>query len=1491
MNKHRCGYKINFIRNKKSQMHVVMAIMLVAILLASTIFFWRTSQTFSKSYSEEIDKKSFENIASYVENVIAYNEIAWIERTLVETNITIPLKQINPSDPTYFVGENELFKIEHDTDWAYIRIYPKKENGDLVIDSDIDKHNVLINTRFYVDGAYKVYSNPTNSTLTDQNIIGDFLFINLDKQPAGSSQDYIVYLNPTFKSAVIGDAGHPPESLAKSCFLLEYPKKDWAEYYDSQTDTYSVYPFNYYILNANDYGIDNRYVRYCTNIIVPSNSTMLDSLSDSKTKQIISDYVKEGGSIILLSQYNDERTKYDFLPITVVFDKGKYDTVGISKDHDITSNIFGYEIAGSYYSAESTISEPYFDGPDTEILIRETPYVENDNSNPSLLISKWGAGKIIATTIPIDLKALVDCNTSVCPWWDPLSLGSGEDWHFRKLVVLEVGNTTRINEPIKVIIDPTEDINRLAKEGFLDLETTHIDFNSIRVVELLDRECTNSVEIPSQSYPFRPNLEEAGYRAVPKEFHEHTIFFDLDNPKDLRLEMEIPVGAQHKDEPSPGINTDFNITINDVPVKEILQHLPPASTPTNLPGYWDPYDGGPNDGRDVYSVILTEKYFQKGQNKIRLKMNLPDNGTLTWYQNVIFRLYERRAPNPDLLFWQEYTPFHVYFVMGATEETQGNSYSQTLPGQTRYYHIYFDIEENGKKNIVPDYRNRDDTHNEKWVRQLDSQYAFKETYFPAPHTITLQRSYFPLFMNVSSPSSGDVNNDGAIDILVGLRDGNLAAIKGDGNSIWKRPIIQINNPVNNYPNYNVYAGIVGSPTIGDINHDNSLEVVAGGAKIESIYNKDTSIMTINTTSSSVSILEGKTGNPLWALPIDGALMSSPILSDINKDGFEDIILVDTRIQNLRYNVNTKAVTNNPTITSTIYVFSGREVFGGINPLDPRALLLKQSVAQTYDARFFSRVVSGVFEFMVPNSCPAVGHLNGDNNLDYKGDGELDVVWGSIDGTVRAYRGTRDGLGNFSLISLWNRSLGYPNRIPDPRIPLSYICSSPAITQVDYLHDYDDVIISNVHTGSDNNNRIFTSMIDGSNGSVYTRNQFTNANDARINSRANEIIAGHPVIHSPDGQSHRGPQVFVPVGSNMKVAHLDGTHIVQDEAINGGWGSVSAINHSYATPAIVEINNYTTYTRDNDSFFSDIVIGNEAGTLYCHSYRDTDQASQNAIVNNWQYTPLTPSPIRSSVVVDDIDNDGKSEISFMTFDGRLITLDAASNYTRWSFNRHDLHGTANTLTNLTPITYRQSEIESIDYNADTDPYNDKFVFLSEFGIGAPVNQNIYSSYFTDSWIKIDTNHNNKINDERVIYTKELTQLNIDTYEGRRVERTFALESIYGDILNNDYLLTFYDRGMMKLFENIISYTSAPTKNIQIEEGIWINLDIPSKIGSRDYVIQGLGDRIRIYDPNNPKIELIRETRGLNIYGTLSGSSKNKYVVITSYGAYLSPNPKE
>ena len=123
---------------------------------------------------------------------------------------------------------------------------------------------------------------------------------------------------------------------------------------------------------------------------------------------------------------------------------------------------------------------------------------------------------------------------------DPDELGNSPDWHFRKLVAVNSGTMTRVNEPIRVTIDPTVEINRLASQGFLDLENATLDFNSIRVVEVVDGnpvngDCGNPIEISSQSYPFRPNLEEAGYRAVPKEFHEHTIFFELEDPKDLRL--------------------------------------------------------------------------------------------------------------------------------------------------------------------------------------------------------------------------------------------------------------------------------------------------------------------------------------------------------------------------------------------------------------------------------------------------------------------------------------------------------------------------------------------------------------------------------------------------------------------------------------------------------------------------------------------------------------------------------------------------------------------------------------------------------------------------------------------------------------------------------------------------------------------------------------------------------------------------------------------
>ncbi|NPV50669.1 MAG: PQQ-like beta-propeller repeat protein [Candidatus Methanofastidiosum sp.] len=1437
-----CISNNRFIYSKKSQMNVVMAIMLIAILLATTVFFWRTSENFSKSYSTSIDEKSFQNIATYVENTVAHNEIAWIERTLVQTNMIIPLN----FDGINYIGENELFRIIL-LDSNKIKVYAKNKNG--AIKEDYGKE-VLLNTRFYVDidnnGDYNIYSNPVIPALKDKNIIGDFFLYKIEPMVTGRGQEYVVYLTPTFKSAVIGDAGQPPEALAKTCFLLEYPKSYWSEYYDSRDNTYSVYPSNYFIINSEKHGVDSRYINYCTNVFIPSNSDMIDSLNLSPTKDTLNNYIKSGGSLIMLSQNPTTKKKYEFLPVNITFDSGNYDTIGVSKQHNITQNIEPYEIAGSYFSAEGTIIDPFFDGPANEVLLREIPYGPYLNNNPSLIVSTWGTGKVVTTTIPMDMYSIVDNTFSVCPWWDPNQIGGPPDWHFRKHLEIDSGNILRINEPVEIIIDPTADINRLAKQGFLDLENTTLDFDSIRVVELIGGDCSETIEIPSQTYPYRPNMQAAGYRNSPLEFHEHTIFFELDSPADILLEMEVPIGSQYKDE-SPSINTDFHVFINDVLVTDVIEG---GNTP--LAGYWDPFDGGQSDGPRRFSCTLPSKYFNKGDNKIRLSMETPNDKVLTWYQNVLFRLYEKTSSGNNL-FYREYPPVYVYFSMGATPS---NSQSRTFPGSKRTYDIYFDIEENEKKD-VPTYRVADNSCTEQWSVPVDSPIFFPPW---VDGSNSILSSEFPVLLNNSSPSTADLNNNSIIDVVVGMRNGNVRAINGaNGATIWEKNVINTLPVISSSNTRYLFAPTaISSPAICDLNKDGVLEIVVGGGNFRAQFDRRLSQRTIiiSTSPSNVSVLDAATGTTLWKFPIDGAMLSAPVIADIDNDGYEDIIIIDTYFNNLQYKQGQSNFENvNIALINTIYAYSGRT----------RQRLFRISGTQIIvSPRLFAyRLSNSPYTpyIMIPSNSPAIEDLNGD--------GHLDIVWTSVDGNVYLIE---DGAWNNQVL----RNFSIPNITPSS--PLGYIVSSPVIAQTDYLKDYKDILVSVIV-----NDRLRSYLVDSSNGAITQLN---------IQSNSNDLISGNPVAHSPNGFHLRGPQMIVPGGQYLMIQHLDLTHQVR-----GRITQTSSLTSSYGTPAIVEVNNYSTYQKKYDAFFFDCVLGAEDGKLYALAYRDTTQGDDNdnnspppndsnKVDKLWEYP--TGSPIRGSVAVDDIDNDGKSEIIFMTHDGRVISLNVGYHYTRWNFSRHDLHGTANTITDLNPISYSFSEPEAIEFGDPTDPYDDKFRLISNFVLGY---SNNFQSYMSEDWIMIDTNRNNIFSDERVLYEKDLTRLSLNTYEGRPIESTYSVESIYGDIIDNNFIITFVDRGMIRLFNNIMAYTSAPTKNIQIEEGIWVNLDIPNTIGTREYVIQGLGDRLRIYDPQNPNVEYIKELRGMNIYGTLSSSSANKYVVITSYGAYLSPNPQE
>ena len=116
----------------------------------------------------------------------------------------------------------------------------------------------------------------------------------------------------------------------------------------------------------------------------------------------------------------------------------------------------------------------------------------------------------------------------------------------------------------------------------------------------------------------------------------------------------------------------------------------------------------------------------------------------------------------------------------------------------------------------------------------------------------------------SSPTLADLNGDGILDIVVGNTRGDVVAVTGNGQEIFRKRTTPVPGD-----EFDVYS----SPAVGDIDNDGQPEVVlTSGDHYIHVWNHDGSIVP---------------GFPIWQ---NGTTWSSPALADIDDDGYAEIII-------------------------------------------------------------------------------------------------------------------------------------------------------------------------------------------------------------------------------------------------------------------------------------------------------------------------------------------------------------------------------------------------------------------------------------------------------------------------------------------------------------------------------------------------------------------------------------------------------------------------
>ena len=109
----------------------------------------------------------------------------------------------------------------------------------------------------------------------------------------------------------------------------------------------------------------------------------------------------------------------------------------------------------------------------------------------------------------------------------------------------------------------------------------------------------------------------------------------------------------------------------------------------------------------------------------------------------------------------------------------------------------------------------------------------------------------------SSPTIGDVDNDGNMEVIVGSNDKYVYCLNGENGAVkWR---------------YQTGARVISSPAVWDINNDGKLEIVVGS--------EDSQVYCLNWN-----------GTLLWSYATNWTVFSSPAIGDVNDDGKTEVVI-------------------------------------------------------------------------------------------------------------------------------------------------------------------------------------------------------------------------------------------------------------------------------------------------------------------------------------------------------------------------------------------------------------------------------------------------------------------------------------------------------------------------------------------------------------------------------------------------------------------------